>query len=314
MSVAEILNQMRSSESLKEWVDRFLVPVDDPGSRLFHLNVLAALILILVFAVSRRRPLWLTLRQALFRRRYWWNQSTKIDYQIYALNSVLKVLLFIPFLDLSFWFSRWTVKTLLILNGDFAGLSATFAMLLLFTVGAFVYDDFLRFFHHYLMHKIPWLWRFHKTHHSARVLTPITLYRTHPLESALATLRNSLSVGVAAGFFIFFFEAQLSLLTIFGVNLFGFVFNFLGSNLRHSHIPLAFGPLERIFISPKMHQIHHSRRPEHFNRNFGVSLSIWDQLLNARTLSSESADIQRVGLAEPHSSRLWKHLWAPFSQ
>lgn len=312
MTASELISAFRDSPTLREWVDRFWVPVDDPGSRLFHMNILASIALIAVFALYERRDILAFVKKALFRKRYWWNASTKIDYQVYALNSVLKVLLFIPFLDLSFWFSRWTVKGLLWLNGDFGGVPSGSLYLAGFTVLAFLWDDFLRFFHHFLMHKIPWLWELHKTHHSARVLTPITLYRAHPLESAMATVRNSLSLGVAAGAFIFFFEAEMSLLTLFGVNVFGFVFNFLGSNLRHSHVPLAFGPLEYVFISPKMHQIHHSRRPEHWDRNYGVSLSIWDRLVGARLLSRETGDIRSVGLDEIHHRALWRHLAAPF--
>lgn len=308
----ELISQLTSSPTLREWVDRFWVPVDDPGSRLFHMNILASIALIGAFAFYERRDLAAFLKKALFRKRYWWNASTRIDYQVYALNSVLKVLFFIPFLDLSFWFSRWTVKGLLYLNGDFGGMPSGFLYLAGFTILAFLWDDFLRFFHHLLMHKIPWMWELHKTHHSARVLTPITLYRTHPLESAIATLRNSLSLGVATGVFIFFFEAEMSLMTLFGVNVFGFVFNFLGSNLRHSHIPLAFGPFEHIFISPKMHQIHHSRKPEHWDHNYGVSLSIWDKLVGARLLSRDTGDIKSVGLDEIHHRALWRHLAAPF--
>ncbi|MBX3018796.1 MAG: sterol desaturase family protein [Bdellovibrionaceae bacterium] len=312
MTPQELISQLTSSPTLREWVDRFWVPVDDPGSRLFHMNILASIALIAAFAFYDRRDIAAFLKKALFRKRYWWNASTRIDYQVYALNSVLKVLLFIPFLDLSFWFSRWTVKGLLYVNGDFGGVPSGTLYLAGFTVLAFLWDDFLRFFHHFLMHKIPWMWELHKTHHSARVLTPITLYRTHPLESAIATLRNSLSLGVAAGAFIFFFEAEMSLMTLFGVNVFGFVFNFLGSNLRHSHIPLAFGPLEHIFISPKMHQIHHSRKPEHWDHNYGVSLSIWDRLVGARMLSKETGDVRSVGLDEVHHRALWRHLAAPF--
>lgn len=312
MSASEVLSSLVNSPTLREWFDRFAVPIDDPGSRLFHLNIVAALILVGIYAIVERRGLATYLRRAIFRRRYWWNRSTKIDYQIYALNSVLKVLLFIPFLDLSFFFSRWTVKTLLAIHGDFAGLPAGTAWLAAFTVIAFLWDDFLRFAHHLLMHKVPWLWELHKVHHSARVLTPVTLYRTHPLESAMATLRNSLSLGVAAGFFIFFFEAEMSLVTLFGVNLFGFVFNFLGANLRHSHVPLAFGPLEYLFISPKMHQVHHSRRSEHWDRNYGVSLSIWDSMVGARVLSREAGHVRGVGLDEIHHRALWRHLAAPF--
>ena len=65
-----------------------------------------------------------------------------------------------------------------------------------------------------------------------------------------------------------------------------FIFSLLGSNLRHSHIPLAyFRALEKWFISPKQHQIHHSKK--YFNKNFGGYLSIWDSVFGTLKLSPE---------------------------
>lgn len=38
---------------------------------------------------------------------------------------------------------------------------------------------------HYCQHKISWLWAFHKVHHSAEGLTPLTANRHHPVDYAL---------------------------------------------------------------------------------------------------------------------------------
>lgn len=294
-------------------IEALSAPLDDPGSRLFHLNMLASLVLVvLFFAISKKRPLQ-TIARLLFRTRYWWNRSTRADYQIYILNSLIKILLFIPFLDFGFRFSQWTVKGLLALRGDFVGLSPTFTGLLMMTVFSFVWDDFLRFYHHKAMHRISWLWPYHAVHHSARILTPMTLYRTHPVEAALAALRNSLSLGVSTGLFLFLFEGRFSLVTFLGVNLFGQVFNFLGANLRHSHVPLSFGFFERIFISPLQHQIHHSREARDHGQNFGVSLSLWDSLAGSLTLSSALGERRlRFGLSGPFESRTSRLVLGPF--
>lgn len=249
------------------------------------------------------------LRRIFLRKRYWWNRSTRVDYAVYLLNSLLKVFLFVPLLDLGYFFSTSTARLLLSLNGgEFPGLHAGFPWLPVFTLFAFAFDDFLRFLHHWLMHKVPFLWRFHRTHHSARVLTPITLYRAHPVESAIATVRNSLSLGLSTGVFVFLFDARFSAFTFLGVNVFGFVFNLLGSNLRHSHVPLSFGPLERVFISPKQHQIHHSRDSRHFDRNFGVSLALWDWLLGSLVFSREAKAPLRFGLENGRAGSLWRQL------
>lgn len=287
-----------------QWVDRFLVPIDDPGSRFFHLNLVVTLVFILIWAavtVAQRNPRAIAHKffASLFRKKYWWNRSTKFDYQIYFLNSLFKVFLFIPFLDFTFRISTGVVRGLLPLNNhDMLKLPPSAVNLFLFTIVAFMFDDLLRFLHHLWMHRSKFLWELHKTHHSARLLTPVTLYRTHPIESAMATVRNSISTGVSVGLFIFLFNSQYSLFTVFSVNIFGFAFNLLGSNLRHSHIPISFGWLERIFISPKQHQIHHSTNPKHFDSNFGVSLSFWDGLIGTRYYSRDAKDKLRFGLSE----------------
>ena len=56
----------------------------------------------------------------------------------------------------------------------------------------------------------------------------------------------------------------------------GFVLNAVAGNLRHSHVWWSFGRLERVFMSPAQHQIHHAVGQDH--RNHGTWLAIWDQL------------------------------------
>lgn len=275
------------------------------------LMTVALVVLWLLLSGRAVRPY--SLRRIFFRKRYWWNRSTRVDYAIYLFNSLLKVFLFLPLLDFGYFFATATARLLLRLNdGEFVGLPAAFPWLPVFTLGAFAFDDFLRYFHHLLMHRVPFLWHFHRTHHSARVLTPVTLYRAHPVEGAIATVRNSISLGVSTGVFLFLFDARFSGFTFLGVNVFGFVFNLLGSNLRHSHIPLGFGFLEYVFISPKQHQIHHSRDPKHFDSNFGVSLSLWDWL-SSSLIRSRAVGKLRFGIPEGRAGSLTRQLW-PFGK
>ncbi|HUS54126.1 MAG TPA: sterol desaturase family protein, partial [Thermohalobaculum sp.] len=48
---------------------------------------------------------------------------------------------------------------------------------------------------HYMFHVVPFLWEFHKVHHSAEVMTPITALRMHPVEQ----LADALVVGLVTG-------------------------------------------------------------------------------------------------------------------
>ncbi|HEY1078524.1 MAG TPA: sterol desaturase family protein [Bdellovibrio sp.] len=306
-------------ETQENWtrLQKLLFQFDEPTSRLYHVNIVSSLLLILlvVFVMGRKqkRPLVVTMRQWIFRKRYWWNHSTKQDYWIYFLNALFKSFLFVPLFEGSFQVSQAVIRFLVRFNdGELLNLSVTTTALLAFTFITFVWDDFLRFFQHWVMHKVPALWEFHKLHHSARVLTPVTLYRSHPVESILAILRNSISLGVALGVFIFLFGSSFSLWTLLGINGFGFIFNLVGANLRHSHIPLGFGTFERFLISPIQHQIHHSKQVKHYDKNFGVSLAVWDWLFGSLAFSKEAGNL-KFGLNERFRTSLWQHYKEPFS-
>ena len=52
-----------------------------------------------------------------------------------------------------------------------------------------------------------------------------------------------------------------------------------------SHIWISFGRLEKVFISPAQHQLHHS--VGNSNSNLGSVLSIWDGVLGTRVYARE---------------------------
>ena len=152
----------------------------------------------------------------------------------------------------------------------------------LFTVVFFTFDDFTKYWVHRWMHKWPVLWALHKVHHSAETLNPITVYRTHPLEGILFSLRGALSQGVVISVFFFIFGDKVDLVTILGVNFLVFSFHIAGSNLRHSHIDIKYWSwLEKILISPAQHQLHHSLDERHYDKNFGAALAIWDWMFGS---------------------------------
>jgi len=173
----------------------------------------------------------------------------------------------------------------------------------LYTGFLFVIDDFARFFLHFLMHKIPALWAFHKVHHSAEHLTPFTVLRTHPIEGILFSVRGALVQGFCIALFTYLFGNQFSLVTVFSANIIVFAFNVLGSNLRHSHVYIPyFRWLEKWIISPAQHQIHHSVLPKHFDKNMGVVLSTWDRIFGTLYLSDRTAPKQ-YGINEKQNGK-----------
>lgn len=205
--------------------------------------------------------------------------SSIVDFKLLLLNNILKIFLFPIFFVSSFKISVFTHKFLYSLYPSFSGFEVGgYTKAIIATFMAFIINDFLRFFQHLLMHEIKFLRVIHSTHHSAQVLTPFTLFRTHPLESFLGACRSILSLGLVLAFYSFLFKGKVSAIDILGVNAFGFIFNAFLSNLRHSPIPISFGIFEYIFVSPRMHQIHHSRDKRHLNKNYGVALALWDQI------------------------------------
>ena len=144
------------------------------------------------------------------------------------------------------------------------------------------------------MHKWPVLWALHKVHHSAETLNPITVYRTHPLEGILFSLRGAFSQGIVISIFFFTFGDKVDLVTILGVNFLVFFFHVAGSNLRHSHIDIKYWSwLEKFLISPAQHQLHHSLDERHYDKNFGAALAIWDWIFGSL---HHSEDIDKLVL------------------
>ncbi len=149
----------------------------------------------------------------------------------------------------------------------------------IYTVLAVLVFDFAVYFLHYLHHRIPVLWEFHKVHHSAEVLTPITLYRMHPVDLFLTGLAAAALTGLGFAVFFYLTGKEPSPYTLFNLNIIVFAFYLAGYNLRHSHIWLNYPAwLSKIFVSPAQHQIHHSSDPKHFDKNMGLIFSFWDGL------------------------------------
>ena len=173
---------------------------------------------------------------------------------------------------------------------------------MLFTAFFFVFDDFSRFFVHRLMHRVPFLWAFHQVHHSAETMTPFTIFRTHPIEGVIFILRTSIVQGVVISVFIFLFGSKVDLVTVFGASVGVVIFHSLGSNLRHSHIKIRYPKIiERIFISPGQHQIHHSTEKKHFDKNFGVAFAIWDLMFGSLAFSENAS--HKFGLRTKFGSK-----------
>ena len=280
----------------------------DPQKRIFFGYLLAALSIALLWLVFyQKRDLRFSVKE-IFSFKHWLSASARADYYLMIINGALMTLL-----------SPALLANASIAAFIFTGLHSLFdgrvliandvsaeIIALSFTLFLFVFDDFARYWLHRWLHTFPILWSFHKVHHSATVLNPFTVFRAHPIEAVLFTVRSALVQGVSIAVFIYFFGDKVTLFTVLGANIFGFFFNLLGSNLRHSPVSIGYWhSVERVFISPAQHHIHHSHAVEHIDKNFGVVFAFWDYWFGSHHFSEKNQTLS-YGLAhnmpaKPHT-------------
>ena len=162
----------------------------------------------------------------------------------------------------------------------------------------FIYDFFYYWFHR-SQHVLPFLWAQHKIHHSELSLNVTTGNRHHWLEEPLRVFTVLLPIG------LLFNQKPITIVWLWiGLTLWGY---FIHMNLR-----LHLGPLTPVLGGPQLHRIHHSRLPEHQDRNFAAFFPMWD-LLFGTYFKPKADEYPPTGL---HSGEelngLWRASYAPF--
>ena len=284
---------------LEEFIHEFLTELSagftNPQKRIFWGYLACAGAIAFVWLKFRRRTTTSRALQTIFARESWWSRSSRADYGVMTLNATFMTLLSPRVLGqatVALVVFQWMHE---LYGGRPAplGILPDWCVMLAFTACLFVLDDFARYWVHRMLHRIPVLWAFHKVHHSATALNPLTVFRTHPIESIIFSLRGALVQGICIAVFVFFFGGQVQLVTVLGAGILNFLFNALGANLRHSHIPVGFWkPAECVFISPAQHQIHHSTARRHQDRNFGVALAVWDVMFGTHCHSEPDVELE----------------------
>ena len=271
--------------------------------------------MILAYYVYRKSKIKTSFFKYLFPKRIWASKSAFVDYSLFCFNSLIKILFIGPYVIVGLYIAFYVNEYLLIIFGFPTNSLSITQTLILYTIALTIVGDFFTYLVHYAMHKIPMLWEFHKIHHSATSLNPMTQYRIHPIELMINNIRSIFVFGLITGIFDYLSAHQIDKMVFLGVNVFHFVFLLFGSNLRHSHVKLKYPRiLEYIFISPFQHQIHHSDNPIHFNKNMGSKLAIWDWLLGTLVLS-KSVSRLKFGIGSKESNdytSLFTNLWMPF--
>ena len=170
---------------------------------------------------------------------------------------------------------------------------------------AFVALDLARYAEHGLLHRMPWLWRLHRVHHSDPQYDCTTALRFHPVEP-LVTVALHLAIIVALG------ASPVAVLAFEGVAI--VMGLFAHGNVR---VPEALDrALRVVIVTPDLHRVHHSAFSAEAGRNFGAVFSWWDRLFGTHQAQpAHGHERMAVGLADvaPHeaASLAWI-LAAPF--
>ncbi len=145
----------------------------------------------------------------------------------------------------------------------------------------FVAMDACNWLAHLANHRVRVLWRFHELHHSQEDMSVLTVFRTHPL------IHVSYLVALVPGIVLLANGAVPTTLLVLYAAVVAF---------EHSNTNLGFGPLERIFVSPNYHRIHHRvEAPQ--DVNLGFALTIWDQLFGRAVFPTPETVRADTGLA-----------------
>lgn len=148
--------------------------------------------------------------------------------------------------------------------------------------------DLGRYLHHYLLHRLPLLWRVHRIHHADLDYDFTVGLRFHPIEGLFTTVFGFAVIALVGAPPIAVLASE-ALVAISGT--------FVHANGRtprwvERHI-------RRLFVTPDMHRIHHSVRLAEHNSNYAAVLSIWDRLFGTYVADPRDAhETMEIGLPE----------------
>jgi sterol desaturase/sphingolipid hydroxylase (fatty acid hydroxylase superfamily) len=140
-------------------------------------------------------------------------------------------------------------------------------MVVRFAIGAVVLD-LMRWWQHWLHHRLTFLWPFHAVHHSQPQINLFSNSRIHVVELMVS------SALVVLPMMMLNVEAPAAIWWALLLN--------WHARLCHANIKSDFGPLHYLFVTPQSHRVHHSNRAEHFDQNYGAVFSIWDHLFGTQ--------------------------------
>ncbi|WP_418512319.1 sterol desaturase family protein [Corallibacter sp.] len=146
----------------------------------------------------------------------------------------------------------------------------------------FLVSDFIQWNTHRLLHAIPFLWNFHKVHHSVKEMGFAAHLRYHWMEPVVYKSLLYIPIAIIGGF-----DAQdVAIVHFFAIAI---------GHLNHANLGWDYGPLKYILNNPKMHIWHHAKElPKHvrYGVNFGLTLSLWDYIFKTNHVPHSGRNIE----------------------
>ena len=160
-------------------------------------------------------------------------------------------------------------------------------------ITAIILIDLWQYCWHRLNHSLPFLWRFHRVHHSDKELDASSGVRFHPGEIFLSTLARLLVIPLLG--------IQLSHLISYEIIMMSIVF-FHHSNIRLNESSDQL--LRKLIVTPHMHRLHHSDQQTETDSNYGNIFSVWDKFFRTYTMRSIENNFS-FGLGNDFKNEEW---------
>jgi alkylglycerol monooxygenase len=140
---------------------------------------------------------------------------------------------------------------------------------------AYIVVDFVSYWYHRWSHRINILWAGHVTHHSSELYNFSNGFRTSLFQGVNRILFWAIMP-------VFGFSPMVLVITLKVSGLYDF--------LVHTQYIPKLGFLEKIFITPSLHRVHHGKNDIYIDKNYGSTFLIWDQLFG--TYQPETEKVQ----------------------
>ncbi len=154
-------------------------------------------------------------------------------------------------------------------------------------VEAVLMADLAQYWAHRAAHQVPFLWRFHKVHHSIEEMDWLAAARLHPLDSVFTRAATILPLYVL-GFTSGTFGAYLVLTAFQAIFI-------------HANVRFRFGPVRWLTATPEFHHWHHANEPGATNKNFAGTLPVLDVVFGTCYLPGHTPAAYGMGETAPRT-------------